>query len=142
MQCMTTRPGGDDDGFTLIELLVVVIIIGILAAIAIPTYLKQRENAWRTQAVADMKNAALAVETYATDNPANSYAGMDGATEASPALQTEGFRPSQWVALSIVATDTSYCIQGVNQNVPGKTFVYRSTAGSVQIGLSGSVACT
>jgi len=138
---MDKRHGHDESGFTLIELLVVVIIIGILATIAIPSYLKQREKAWRTQAINDMKNAALAIETYSTDQQ-GSYAGMNGATEGSPALQTEGFRPSEWVALTVTATDTSYCIQGVNQNVPGKTFVYRSTAGSVEIGLSGSVACT
>jgi type IV pilus assembly protein PilA len=141
MQCMTTRPG-DDEGFTLIELLVVVIIIGILASIAIPTYLKQREKAYRTQAVADMKNAALAVETYATDNPTNSYVDVNGLDETAPLLRTEGFRPSEWVALTVTADATSFCIQGVNTHLPGKTFVYSNTAGVVQIGLSGSVSCT
>jgi prepilin-type N-terminal cleavage/methylation domain-containing protein len=58
----------NEGGFTLIELLVVIIIIGILAAIAIPTFLNQRVKGWESAAKSELKNAATAQESYFTDN--------------------------------------------------------------------------
>jgi type IV pilus assembly protein PilA len=59
---------GDQSGFTLIELLVVILIIGILAAIAIPSFLSQRSKAYDASAKALVGNVETAAETIGTDN--------------------------------------------------------------------------
>ena len=58
----------DEKGFTLIELLVVILIIGILAAIALPAFLNQRGKAQDAAAKSDVRSAQTAMETWYTDN--------------------------------------------------------------------------
>ena len=68
----------DEGGFTLIELLVVILIIGILAAIAIPSFLSQKSKATASQAKELARTAQTTAETFSTDN-GGSYKGISAA---------------------------------------------------------------
>ena len=79
-----------DQGFTLIELLVVIVIIGILAAIAIPIFLNQRQKAVDAGLKSDLKNAATTVETWIVDNPSVDVAADDAEQRARSAPACPG----------------------------------------------------
>ena len=68
IQAIQKRLNSDEKGFTLIELMVVVLIIAILVAIAIPTFLGARERAQDRAAQSDLRNSLLAAEVWYTDN--------------------------------------------------------------------------
>src|ERR671917_2514909 len=93
-------------GFTLIELLVVIIIIGILLAIAIPSYLKFRDRANESAAKANVRASIPAVEAYYADN--NTYADMTLAK-----LQGSYDAGVKNITFGTTLNATTYCIQSV-----------------------------
>lgn len=106
-----------EGGFTLVELLVVIIIIGILAAIAIPMYLSQREKGWMASSKSDLRNAAIAMESYFTDNA--TYAGAD-----EPALELQGYNPTTGVALLVTRDGVdSYCLSAEHSSGGGMWYM-------------------
>jgi type IV pilus assembly protein PilA len=95
----------DEKGFTLIELLVVILIIGILAAIAIPSFLNQRSKGNDAEAKSTAVTAAEAMETCATDNNGSySSCTVGSLTSIEPTLNDAGSR------LTVSSTSNSYGI--------------------------------
>lgn len=113
-------------GFTLIELLVVVVIIGILAAIAIPVFLNQRNAARNASVESDIRNMATVMETYYTQNDAYPTLAAD--------LVTAGGQVSSgnYVAVT-VNVDGSYAMEGCNTEADA-LFSYDSAGGGFQEG--------
>lgn len=113
-----------EDGFTLIELLVVVLIIAILAAIAIPFFLNQRERSFESQAQSALKNAATAMESYATANN-----GSYPAAGQTTALTDQGFRQTTNAPVTIDVGGSSYCLE-VNHTQLTDDWRYQASVGA------------
>jgi len=138
-----------DQGFTLIELLVVIVIIGILAAIAIPLFLNQRKKGVDASLKSDLKSAATTVETWIVDNPSSAV--TDGAaTSTSTATGAlAGLKASDGNTLTLThsaATQGAYCIFAFNTGATAAKssalqLAYVSQSGGLQTAIATGTTC-
>lgn len=132
---MRTSNERGEQAFTLIELLTVTLIIGALAAIAIPTFLGQRSSAQSADAISAVRNAVVVVETYFAEQDAYPADGAD--------LAALGAVSSSSVTLSFTIVGSGYRINADHSSLDGDgdgdpadgdiDAWYETTAGRVQI---------
>jgi type IV pilus assembly protein PilA len=119
--------GDSESGFTLIELLVVMLILGILAAIALPAFFNQKDKAGDAKAKEYAHSAQVAIETYSTDHN-GSYEGatLEELKKIEPTLGNATFKEAKVAE----ATPTGYELILVGSKAT-QTFTIKNAAGTL-----------
>jgi type IV pilus assembly protein PilA len=127
------RLNGDSEaGFTLIELLVVMLILGILAAIALPAFFNQREKAGDAKAKETVHTATVAIETYATEHN-GSYEGATNEElhKIEPSLPAEETEKPEVTIVDNAGGNPGYVITVVSESASGNTFTVENEEGTL-----------
>ena len=151
LKTLRKRLNRKDEGFTLIELMVVVLIIAILLAIAIPTFLGARSRAQNRASESNLRNALTAEKTVYTDNQL--YVSATSVASAEPSLTFQTTTPAQGtnqVQVTLPTTDTTgneVCLEAISASGSKYMILDVATAGTnyaatgTYYGSGSSVAC-